>query len=40
MDVVSIYTNIETQLGLQAIRDIFEKNIDDTRTEEAILPNL
>lgn len=37
LDVVSLYTNIETRLGLRAVREIFEKNKDTTRPDESIL---
>lgn len=36
-DVDSLYTIIETQLGLQAVRDCFSQNTDISRLDEAIL---
>ncbi|KAI2647985.1 hypothetical protein H4Q32_026593 [Labeo rohita] len=37
LDVDSLYTNIETPLGLQAIRNIFNKHPDPSRPDEALL---
>lgn len=37
LDVDSLYTNIETPLGLKAIRDCFNKHPDTSRPDEAVL---
>lgn len=37
LDVDSLYTNIETPLGLKAVPDCFEKYPDVSRSDEAIL---
>ena len=37
VDIDSLYTNIETQLGLEAVREVFNKYPDPTRPDEALL---
>lgn len=37
MDVDSLYTDIDTTLGLKAIEEIFRKYPDDRRPDEALL---
>ena len=37
IDIDSLYTNIDTRLGLQAVRDIFNKYPDSARPDEALL---
>jgi len=37
LDVDALYTNIDTYLGLQAVRQAFDASPDPTRPDEAIL---